>query len=282
MKLLIYYRCILIIVYKIFKCFIFEELTNGNFMKYIKGFLVLLWRAWMIFLSLSYVLVIGVFIVLPLSYFDKTFPYIYPLVRFWGKFLLYGTGFTVDYKKHVALDSNRNYVFVANHSSIMDIMLMFTILKDHPIAFVGKAELLKIPIFGKIFERFCIPVDRTNARSKANVYPESIKKLKENRSIFIYPEGGVTNQKEFEIYLDSFKNGAFNIAIETKTPLAVIAIHGLNKMFPFNWFRGYPGKIKVRLLTIFETNNLEINKDREALKEAAFNTILKDLQQCKN
>ena len=248
-------------------------------MKYIIGFFVLIWRIWMILIAAIYVLTIGVFIVLPLANFDKTFPYIYPFIRYWGKFVLYGTGFRIDYEKMVPLDPKENYIFIANHSSVMDIMLMLTILKHHSIVFVGKAELLKIPIFGRIFERICIPVDRTSARSKAQVYPEAKKKLDKNLSIFIFPEGGVTNEKEFKIYLDPFKDGAFNIAIETKTPLAVIAIHGLNKMFPFSWFRGYPGKIKVILLATFETKDLEIKKDKAALKEAAFNTILKDLEQ---
>ena len=64
--------------------------------------------------------------------------------------------------------------------------------------------------------------------------------------------------------------------------MAVIAIHGLNKMFPFNWFRGYPGKIKVRLLATYETKDLDVKNDKTALKEAAYNTILKDLQECKS
>ena len=251
-------------------------------MKYIKGFFVLIWRIWMILLATIYVLTIGVFIVLQLANFDKTFPYIYPFIRYWGKFVLYGTGFRIDYEKLVPLDPKENYIFIANHTSVMDIMLVLTVLKHHPIAFVGKAELVKIPIFGKIYKRICIPVDRTSARSKAQVYPEAIKKLNQNLSIFIFPEGGVSNEKEFKIYLDPFKDGAFNIAIETKTPLAVFSIHGLNKMFPFNWFRGYPGKIKIRLLKTFDTKDLDVKQDKVALKEAAFNTILKDLEQCKN
>ena len=138
-------------------------------MKYITGFFVLIWRIWMILLAAIYVLTIGVFIVLPLASFEKTFPYIYPLIRYWGKFVLYGTGFRIDYKKLVPLDPKENFVFIANHTSVMDIMLMLTILKHHPIVFVGKAELLKILIFVRIFERICIPVDRKSARSKAPV-----------------------------------------------------------------------------------------------------------------
>ena len=114
--------------------------------------------------------------------------------------MLYGTGFRIDYEKLVPLDPKENYIFIANHTSVMDIMLMLTILKHHPIVFVGKAELLKIPIFGRIFERICIPVDRKSARSKALVYPEAKKKLDKDLSIFIFPEGGVTNDKEFKIY----------------------------------------------------------------------------------
>ena len=102
-------------------------LYQTNSMKYIKGFFVLIWRIWMILLATIYVLTIGIFIVLPLANFDKTFPYIYPFIRYWGKFVLYGTGFRIDYEKLVPLDPKENYIFIANHTSVMDIMLVLTL-----------------------------------------------------------------------------------------------------------------------------------------------------------
>lgn len=114
----------------------------------------------MILIASVYVLTVGIFIVFPLALFDKTFPYTYPFIRYWGKFVFYGMGFRLDFEDEVGLDPDKQYVFIANHTSLMDIMTVLTVLKHHPMVFVGKAELAKIPIFGRIYKRICILVDQ--------------------------------------------------------------------------------------------------------------------------
>lgn len=245
-------------------------------MKYIKAILVLLWRIWMILLGASYVLVFGLVVTIPLIFSEKAFKYVYPIIRYWGKFIFYGIGFRLEYEERVKLDPKENYVFVANHTSMMDIMTVLTVLKHHPIVFVGKAELGKIPIFGRIYKRICILVDRSSMKSRAQVIPNAMEKLNQDLSIFIFPEGGVSD--DTSIVLDKFKDGAFNIAIETQTPIAVLAIEGLKEMFPFDWFKGHPGKVKVTLLEVIPTEGKNIKEHKNEIKDYTYQIIRKEIE----
>ena len=240
-------------------------------MNYIKVIFVLLWRIWMILLGSIYVIIFALVVIIPLTFSEKAFPYVYPIIRNFGRVLFYGMGFRLEYEEEVHLNPKEKYVFIANHTSLMDIMTILTVLHHHPIVFVGKAELGKIPIFGTVYKHICIMVDRTSLKSRARVYPDAKKKLDQGLSIFIFPEGGVSDDPS--IVLDTFKDGAFNIAIETQTPIAVFAIDGLRQMFPFDWFKGYPGKVKVKLLAILPTEGKTIKEDKNKIKDEAYQII---------
>lgn len=86
-------------------------------------------------------------------------------------------------------------------------------------------------------------VDRTSPRSRADVYRRCAERMGEGDSIVIFPEGGVPD--DTNVILDSFKDGAFTLATKHKSPLAVFTFVGLKEMFPFNYSKGYPGKVKV-------------------------------------
>ena len=254
------------------------RLYEYNPMKYMKGSLVFIWRIWMILIAGIYVIGLGLFVLIPLLISEKAFPYVYPIIRYWGKVTFYATGFRLNYEERVALNPNENYVFIANHTSMMDIMTVLTVLKHHPIVFVGKAELGKIPIFGIIYKRICISVDRSSMKSRAHVIPDAMHKLNQNLSIFIFPEGGVSD--DLTLVLDKFKDGAFNIAIETQTPIAVLSIEGLKEMFPFDWFKGYPGKVHVKLLDIVPTAGKNTKEHKSAIKDYTYTIIRKELESC--
>ena len=67
-------------------------------------------------------------------------------------------------------------MFVANHLSMIDIMLVLMVVKN-PFVFVGKRELEKIPLFNYIYRRAAILVDRESAKSRKNVYHRAQRKL---------------------------------------------------------------------------------------------------------
>ena len=53
------------------------------------------------------------------------------------------------------------YVLAANHASDLDIPMTF-LAAPSPAVFMGKAELLKLPLFGYFFKQTSIPVDRSS------------------------------------------------------------------------------------------------------------------------
>ena len=167
-------------------------------------------------------------------------------------------------------DKNKEYVFISNHTSIMDIMLTCIVFPDHPICFVGKMELVKIPIFGTIYKRICVMVDRSSARSRADVYRRCAEKMEEGNSIAIFPEGGVPD--DTSIILDEFKDGAFMLSSKHNSPIAVYTFIGLKEMFPFENSKGYPGRVKVYFNGIIEPT-----ASPKDLKAEAYQVIKKTL-----
>ena len=115
--------------------------------------------------------------------------------------------------------------------------------KDHPFVFVGKAELSKIPFFGVIYKRACILVDRSSPESRKSVFFYTQRRLADGLSICIYPEGGVPDPS---VALDKFKKGAFKIAIEHQIPIVCLTFLDNKKRFPFAFFSGKPGRLRVK------------------------------------
>lgn len=230
-----------------------------------------LWRFWLLLLAFFLTVCIGIPVYI-LSFNKKHYKYGYKLVRLWCYGMFYGMGFRYDLIKlsEQKKDKNIPYVFISNHTSIMDIMLVCILFPDHPICFVGKKELVKIPIFGTIYKRICVMVDRASAKSRADVYRRCAEKMEEGNSIAIFPEGGVPD--DTSIILDDFKDGAFMLSSKHHSPIAVYTFVGLKEMFPFENSKGYPGRVKVYFNGIIEPTDSP--KD---LKAEAYETIKKTL-----
>ncbi len=230
-----------------------------------------LWRAWLLILAFVFTLIFGLPVYL-LSFNKKHYKYAYRFVRYWSYCIFYGMGLRYELTRlsGETLDKNQQYVFISNHTSIMDIMLMCILCADHPICFVGKKELVKIPIFGTIYKRICVMVDRGSARSRADVYRRCAEKMEEGNSIVIFPEGGVPD--DTSIILDEFKDGAFTLSSKHNSPIVIYTFVGLKEIFPFDNSKGYPGKAKVYFNGI-----LYPSAPPKELKLSSFETIKKVL-----
>ena len=144
----------------------------------------------------------------------------------WGKTLSFIFNIKLIVKgKHNLQD--RNYIFVANHASLIDIPLLLIAVNRYTV-FIAKSELSKIPIFKSILDMAgFIFVDRKNndnAVKSMNNLMEDIKKIP--RSVAIFPEGTRTSDGE----LLPFKKGAAIFAINTNIPVIPVAISGT-----FSW-----------------------------------------------
>jgi len=126
-----------------------------------------LWRGWFILLAFVFLLILGIPVLL-LSFRDSHFRYAYFFMRLWCQILFYGMGFRYELisKTEKKLDPERQYIFIANHTSIIDIMMMCVLHPKHPLCFIGKAELAKIPIFNIIYKRIAIMVDRKTRKPR--------------------------------------------------------------------------------------------------------------------
>ncbi|MGD1946973.1 MAG: lysophospholipid acyltransferase family protein [Croceivirga sp.] len=150
------------------------------------------------------------------------------------------------------MEQHKSYMLIANHTSMVDIMLMLYVSKN-PFVFVGKKELAKIPVFGFFYKRVCILVDRSNAKSRSAVYRSVRQRLEKGLSICIFPEGGVPEET---VLLDEFKDGAFRMAILHNIPIVPMIFLDCKKRFPWEFFSGSPGILRVMVNPFVETGIL--------------------------
>lgn len=73
---------------------------------------------------------------------ETWYPYFFMMARIWAKCILIGMGFNTKIVFEQHPEKGRSYMFVANHTSMIDIMLMLSIV-ENPFVFVGKKNWLK-------------------------------------------------------------------------------------------------------------------------------------------
>ena len=241
-------------------------------MKFLKYPLTLLYRIWFYILVLVPIIVLFPFIFATILS-EKTYPLFFKIARLWSKIILIGMGFNYSIEGDEVFEDGKSYMLVANHTSMTDIMLMLIAVKNHPFVFVGKKELAKIPIFGFIYKRVCILVDRANSKSRYQVFERAQKRIHQGLSICIFPEGGVPEE---HIVLDEFKDGAFRIAIEHGLPIVPMVFFDNKKRFSYTFFSGTPGKMRAKIYPIIETKEKTL-EDKNALKQQVREIILQPL-----
>lgn len=235
-----------------------------------------LWKVWFYLLILVVILVFSPLLIISLSS-DKFYRFFFILARMWAHIVFYGTGFRKKVLVKQRFDPKKSYMLTANHTSMMDIMLMLILVKN-PFVFVGKKELAKLPIFGYFYKKACILVDRSSAVSRQKTMISAAEKLANGLSVCIFPEGGVPNDET--IILDTFKDGAFRLAIDFSIPVVPMTFVGLKQMFPFRFFAGRPGVVMVYQHPFVLTKTLT-QRDKPELKEQVREVILKPLVQKK-
>jgi 1-acyl-sn-glycerol-3-phosphate acyltransferase len=231
-----------------------------------------LYRVWFYILMAIPIIVMFPFLFISILK-EKWYPYFFVMARIWAKFILFGMGFRTKVNFEQEPEEGKSYMFVANHTSMADIMLMLSITKN-PFVFVGKKELAKIPLFGFFYKRTCILVDRSNSKSRMQVFERAQKRLNQGLSICIFPEGGVPEES---IVLDSFKDGAFRLAVEHEIPIIPMTFYDNKRLFSYTFLSGSPGLMRVKVHRFFETKN-QNPEYKKTVKETVRNVILNELE----
>ena len=233
-----------------------------------------LWRVWFYVLMAIPILVMFPFLVLSILA-ESGYPYFFKMARVWAKFILFGMGFYYKIDKNQDLETNKSYMIVANHTSMVDIMLMLALTKN-PFVFVGKKELSKIPLFGFFYKRSCILVDRSSSKSRMEVFNRAQKRINQGLSICIFPEGGVPDDES--VLLDTFKDGAFRLAIDHQIPIVPITFVDNKKRFSYTFFSGSPGLTRVKMHSHVETFG-KTSDNRKEVREEVRDIIFSQLQE---
>jgi len=231
-------------------------------MKILKYIFWIIWRIWFYLLLAIPILVMLPFLVLSIAK-EKWYPYFFIMARIWAKFILFGMGFYYRVEREQQLENHKSYMFVANHTSMADIMLMLAVVR-HPFVFVGKKELAKIPLFGFFYKRTCILVDRKSSKSRMEVFNRAEKRLNQGLSICIFPEGGVPDDEMVE--LDAFKDGAFRLAIEHQIPIVPMTFADNKERFSYTFMSGSPGIMRAKVHHFVETKGMP-TEDKKAIKD---------------
>lgn len=195
---------------------------------------------------------------------------------FWATYMSKAIGIKTKVTFLSNLNSNDNYIICANHKSYLDIVLMYLVI-DIDFAFLGKSELLKWPVINIFFKRGVdIPVYRDSKTRAAECLIIAEKEIKKGRSVVIFPEGGWDNSEKA---MRKFKNGAFQLAIDTSCPILPVTFK--NNYDLFTDHKDISGNAKPGTANIIVHQPISIDnltrKDLVNLREQTFNIINKEL-----
>ena len=166
-------------------------------------------------------------------------------------FLLTGTRLIVKGKEN--FEKGKNYVVVCNHNSFMDVPITTPFIPGPPNKTIAKVEMAKIPVFGLIYSRGSVLVDRKSEESRKTSFSKMKEVLNLGLHMCIYPEG--TRNKTNEP-LQRFHDGAFRLAIDTGKPILPTVIFNTAKVLPVGKpFFFWPVAIRMHYLEPVPVNN---------------------------
>ena len=180
----------------------------------------------------------------------------------------------MDITNKKIIEKNKLHVFCANHSSYIDILAMY-LISDKYFKYLGKDSLEKIPLFGYMYKRLYITVNRKNKDSRTNALEECERTLQNGLSIAIYPEGAIPVKTPKLIH---FKDGAFKLSIENNVPIIPITMPFNHLVLPVGgMFNSRSRHIKIIIHQPLNTTEQPV-RSIKALKDLTYNVISDELK----
>jgi 1-acyl-sn-glycerol-3-phosphate acyltransferase len=175
---------------------------------------------------------------------------IFLLLKLWAWIFSILCFFPVRTRGYKHKKQEKAYIYVCNHNSYLDAITVVIGISGS-VKPLGKIEMVKTPLFGMIYKRVVVLIDRKNKESRARSVEELKIDLARGQSILIFPEG---TMNKTEADLSDFYDGAFRLAIETQTAIAPMAILNARKLLP----RAHPLSVKPGLITCVFGEPIEV------------------------
>ena len=197
------------------------------------------------------------------AFFSRTGNPVHIIARMWSKSILFVSGIKVDVKGLANIDLGKSYIYMANHRSNFDIPVLLGCL---PIQFrwLAKAELFKIPIFGRAMSGAgYVKIDRSNRVSAIRSIDEVAAKMKNGVSVMIFPEG----TRSQDGHLKSFKKGGFVMAVDTGVPIVPIILRGTRSIMAKGSWRIKPDKVALFIEKPIDTSGFTRDNKEDLIKK---------------
>ena len=135
--------------------------------------------------------------------------------------------------RHIGLENipaDTPVLFVSNHRGMFDIIAAYACM-PHLTGFIAKDNIAHIPILSFVMRRiYCLFLDRKDLRKGYQTILRSIDYVKNGISIFIFPEGTRSKQKD-PLILGEFHDGSFKPAQRVGCPIIPVATVGAEAFF---------------------------------------------------
>jgi 1-acyl-sn-glycerol-3-phosphate acyltransferase len=184
--------------------------------------------------------------------------------RMWMAIFFPLSGVRLTIKGRSVFKKGENYIVVCNHNSLMDVPLTSPGIPGANKT-IAKIEMSKVPLFGIIYKRGSVLLDRKNDESRKASYNEMKQVLAQGMHMCIYPEG--TRNKTNDP-LKTFHDGAFKLSFDTGKKIIPCLIRGTRNMLPLDkTFFFWPGKASMEFLEAVDPKDFP---DQLALKQYIF------------
>lgn len=181
-------------------------------------------------------------IILPLAPFDRDGILAYRISRFWAWGTLKLCGIRLTVQGLEGLDPNRQYIFIANHQSYIDIPALVQALSQFQLRWIAKKELFWIPLFGWIlWTSKHIVVDRSSLSGAMNSLSKARERIEKGISVVVFPEGTRSHHGD----LLPFKRGGFLLAFKSQTPIVPVTLKGSGTVWSRGEWRIRSGEIEI-------------------------------------
>ena len=177
------------------------------------------------------------------SFFTRTGNPVHIVARVWSQSILMGSRVPFGVRGFANIKPDKSYVYMANHQSNFDIPVLLGYL---PVQFrwLAKAELFKIPVFGRaMLGAGYVEIDRFNRKSAFESIEKAAQRMKDGVSVMIFPEG--TRSKDGSV--QPFKKGGFVMAIKSGVPIIPVILRGTWPIMAKSSLRINPGDVEMEI-----------------------------------
>ena len=242
-----------------------------------RHFVKQIYTFWCAIVFISLLLLLYPFFLI-IIYIPSWHKHCYHINKIWATVALFFVGIKPAISGLNGLNPKQQYVYCSNHFSLLDIVSFG--FAPNSVVYIGKSSLAKIPLFGFMFRKLHVTVDRSSLKNRYAALQLAMEKMGNDRSLVMYPEGGILSKRIPQ--MSRFKDGAFRAAIAKQIPIVPVTL-------PDNWIILPDEKIplitrrKMRMIYHQPIPTIGLNmEDVALLKDRVFGIIDEELKHTTN